>query len=321
MSETTSEPDDELPLALQELLACTGEDERVVLDKILTDGHDQGWVLCDSDDVVLSLTPAQAEILFARAAQREPVIPSQPDAWAEAHPTARPVPEGTSCWAVLTQRCDLVRSFTIEPVVEVARIVKLAADAGAAAARSNSPRLIYLADAGAESVWAVDLRQRAVVPKHALGSVAAIPAIVTLRAQKRFRLRLGQRYWRDPVPDDLVETLQRPLVDAVRRSATRIARFENFAMWLGLRIEDGRVIVLAVAEDGRRGEAEEDWDEVIRILASRSEAATALIEPNESGVYTADDIPLGVWLDSFKFDLDELTYGRRATDASAEPPV
>jgi hypothetical protein len=150
---------------------------------------------------------------------------------------------------------------------------------------------------------------------------AAIPLIDTARAQKRFRLRLGQRYWRDPVPDDLVETLQRPLVDAVRRSTTRIARFQNFVMWLGLRADDASVIILAVAEDGRHAEAQEDWDEVIRILADRSNTATALIEPNESGVYAADDISLGVWLDRFKFDLDELTYGRRASDASAEPPV
>jgi hypothetical protein len=321
VSEKTSEPDEELPEPLETLLACGADEEGAVLDKILADGHNQGWVLCDCDSAVISLSPQQAEILVARAGQRDVVMPSQGDAWADAQPPARPVPDQSSCWAVLTQRCDLVRSFAVEPVVEVARIVKLDAETGAPAARSNSPRLIYLADANDGSVWAVDLRQRAVVPKHALQSITAVPAIDTERAQKRFRLRLGQRYWRDPVPDDLVDTLQRPLIDAVRKSATRIARFENFAMWLGLRADDNQVIVLAVAADGRLDQAREDWDEVMTILTNRSAAAAALIEPNDSGVYAADDISLGLWLDSFKFDFDELTYGRRAGETNAEPPV
>ena len=46
--------------------------------------------------------------------------------------------------------------------------------------------------------------------------------------------------WRDPVPDDLVETLQRPLIGVVKGSRPRVALFENFTKWLGIR-DDGAV--------------------------------------------------------------------------------
>ena len=320
MSETASEPEGELPAPLEVLLACSEEDECAVLNKILTDGHDQGWVLSDCDAEVLVLSPAHADALFARAAKRAPIRPTATDVWADTIPSAQSVPEQPVSWAVLTQRCDLVRNYAVEPVVEIARVVRLDKDM-TAAAKTNSPRLIYLADAGDGGVWAVDLRQRAVITKHALSSIAARPVITSERARKRFRLRLGQRYWRDPIPDDLVEVLQRPLIETVRRSSERIARFENFAMWLGLRAENGKIIVIAVAAEGRVAEAREDWEQVIQMLSARTATAAALVESSDSGVYTADDISLGVWLDSFKFDFDEITYGSRAREANAEPPM
>ena len=81
------------------------------------------------------------------------------------------------------------------------------------------------------------------------------------------------------------------------------------------------MIVIAVALDGRHSDAQEDWDEVIALLDDKEPTAAALINRNESGVYTADDVSLGLWLDSFKFDFDEITYGRRAAESNAEPQV
>jgi hypothetical protein len=131
-------------------------------------------------------------------------------------------------------------------------------------------------------------------------------------------LRLGQRYWRDPVPDDLVETLQRPLRDAVKGSVARIATLRNFTMLLGQRSVADRVLVLAVAEDGRMAEAERDWIDLLDVLRRRAPTAHARID-EASGVYTSDDVPLGLWLDAFKFDFDEITYGSKAGADQATP--
>jgi hypothetical protein len=50
-------------------------------------------------------------------------------------------------------------------------------------------------------------------------------------------------------------------------------------------------------------------------------AAAGLVEPDESGVYAGDDVSLGLWLDSFKFDLDELTFGVVRPDQPPTPAI
>ena len=95
--------------------------------------------------------------------------------------------------------------------------------------------------------------------------------------------------------------LQRPLTKAVKKSAPRVARFANFAMWLGQRAGEN-VLIAAVAAHGREMEAEEDWGEIMKFLEAKEPSAYALIEPHESGAFSASDIPLSFWLESFKFD-------------------
>jgi hypothetical protein len=79
------------------------------------------------------------------------------------------------------------------------------------------------------------------------------------------------------------------------------------------------VLILAIAAEGREAEAERDWGELLDLLRRRAPRARDLIEDNESGVYSHDDVSLALWLDSFKFDLDELTYSRRAEPDQATP--
>jgi hypothetical protein len=264
-------------------------------------------------------SPLETGRFYDTLAQRDEVRLEVADPWATGAPPVQSISGLEPGWVVLTQRCDLVRSYATEPLVEMARAAPLAGMA-AASAKANSPRLIAFADANPDGVWAADLRQRASLPKALLlEQPDLVPAIDGDRARKRFRLRLGQRYWRDPVPDDLVDALQRPLRDAVKGSTARIATLRNFSMLLGQRSPGGRVLVLAVAEEGRETEAESDWLELMEMLRRRAAEAHALIDAEESGVYSPDDIPLGLWLDCFKFDFDELTYCRRADDEHAEP--
>jgi hypothetical protein len=81
------------------------------------------------------------------------------------------------------------------------------------------------------------------------------------------------------------------------------------------------VLVIAVASEERHKEAEQDWDQLMRLLKEKAPKAHALIEPEESGVYGSSDVSLALWLDTFKFDFDELSYGRRADDDHAVPDL
>ncbi len=207
----------------------------------------------------------------------------------------------------------------MEPIVELAR-ARTVEGPDAAAAKTNSPRLVAFAEGADGVVWAADLRQRAWIPKLNLPLQPDLTQpIARDRARKHFRLRLGGRYWRDPVPDDLVNALQRPLRDAVKGSTSRISKLRNFLMWLGLRTDGEQALVIAVASDDRRAEAEADWLELMSHLESSKPDAHALIEPHESGVYSVSEVSLDLWLRSFKFDFDEVTYSRRADDGHAEP--
>ena len=303
---------------LAAVAACGYDEELELLVEILSSGVDQGWFLRCEDESLLSPSPAEMERFLDTMDERPTVKLTEPDPWADGGPAAQPIAGEEQGWIVLTQRCDLVRALHVEPLVEVARAVRIEGDV-VAAAKAGSPRFVAFAPAEAGGVWAVDLRQRAWLPKPQLLQAQPIPAIDGERTRKQFRLRLGQRYARDAVPTDLVESFQRPLRDAVKRSRPRVAQLGSFTAWLGLRTVDGRVIVYAVAAEGREAEAEEDWMELMDWLERTRPGLYALIEPEESGVYAADDLPFGLWLDSFKFDFDEISYSSRAGDDHTPP--
>lgn len=212
------------------------------------------------------------------------------------------------------------RAYRREPLIELARARLITESGDARTARLNPPRLIAFADGPNKATWAADLRQRAVIPKHRLlAQPGLVQPIGDEHRRKQFRLRLGQRYWRDPVPTELVESLQRPLVGVIGRSATRSVFAERFVALLGIRPTSGQVIVVAVRAPGSDEQAEKDWRELSALLEEHEPAAAALIGPEESGVYGVDDVSLGFWLDSFKFDLDEITYGKKASVEQADP--
>lgn len=303
---------------LRAVLTTDTAAEQNMLQCILEAGVDQGWFLRPPVEEILNPSPSEMSWFYDALSGRDAVKPGCADPWSKRTPSARLISGREPGYVILTQRCDLVRAFVAEPLVELAHAAPVDGSA-AATAKANSPRSIFFAEAEGGGVWAADLRQRVAIPKlRLLEQPDLTPAINGERAQKRFRLRLGQRYWRDPVPDDLVEAVQRPLRDTVKGSAARIATLRNFAMLLGQRSEGERVLVLAVAEDGRTAEAERDWIELMELLCNRESAAHARID-EASGVYTADDVPLGLWLDAFKFDLDEITYSSKAREDQATP--
>lgn len=296
------------------LTASTEADERIILDRILASGVDQGCFLRPSLDQLAVVGDERLGRLLQDVSSRPACRPSISDPYADEDPPTSDIDGDEPGWVVLTQRCDLIRAYQVEPLVELARVAVVTDERILQQARSNSPRYVLLAERP-DGAWVIDLRHRGWLPKHLLPDQVVVRPVSDARAVKRLRLRLGQRYWRDPVPDDIVRDVQQPLRDALRGSHAKVARAGYFSEWLGLRDGD-KVLVLPILGDGKdRREAEAAFGEV---LASLSHDVRERLAP-ESSVVGVDDISLGLWLDSFKFDFDEITYGRRADEEHATP--
>jgi hypothetical protein len=285
-----------------------------VLDRILVSGVDQGCFLRPPPDHLAVLDDEEMGRLLEDVSARSDCRPSLEDPFLDQDPPTAAMDGDEPGWVVLSQRCDLIRAYRVEPLVELARVEPVTDEGIIVQARSNSARYVLLADR-ADGAWVVDLRRRACLPKHLLPDEAFARPVSAARAVKRFRLRLGQRYWRDSVPDDIVRDVQLPLRDAIRRSSSRVRKAGYFSEWLGLRDGD-KVLVLAILGEGKdRREAEAAFDELLASLAPELQDRLA----PESAVVDVDDIPLGLWLDAFKFDFDEISYGRRADEDHATP--
>jgi len=161
----TAEPEQDVQLdpRLAAVLACTEEQELEVLHEILRSGIDQGWFLRPSLDELLWPEPRQVEQFFDLLSGRPNVRLTEGDPWALTSPSVEPMPGEEPGWVVLTQRCDLVRPFRAEPVVEVARARRVEGT-DATAAKTNSPRLVAFREDDEGTTWAADLRQRAWIP-------------------------------------------------------------------------------------------------------------------------------------------------------------
>jgi len=285
-----------------------------VLDRILVSGIDQGSFLRPSQHQLAVLDDERLERLLEEASSRPSCRPSIDDPFAGQELPVAAIDGDEPGWVVLTQRCDLIRDYRVEPLVELARAQPVTDQRILDQARSNSPRYVFLAERPT-GAWVVDLRRRAWLPKHALPLQDSVQPLPDARSRKRFRLRIGQRYWRDPVPDDIVRDVQRPLHAALDRSRGRVRLGGYFSEWLGLR--DGeRVLVLAIlGPDKDLREAEAAFDELLNKLKP---VVRERLSP-ESAVVRVDEIAFGLWLDAFKFDFDDISYGSRATEENASP--
>jgi hypothetical protein len=285
-----------------------------VLDRILASGIDQGSYLRPARDQLAVLGDEALGRLHADVSGRPECGPAVDDPYPDKDPPSAAIDGDEPGWVVLMQRCDLIRDYRVEPLVELARAEPVTDRRILDQARSNSPRYVFLAERP-DGAWVVDLRRRAWLPKHLLPGHDSCQPLPDARARKRFRLRIGQRYWRDPVPDDVVRDVQRPLHDALDRSRTRVRLGGYFSEWLGIR-DGGKVLVLAIlgeAKDRREGEAA--FEELLAMLKPEVRERLA----PESAVVEVDDIAWGLWLDAFKFDFDDISYGRRADEDNATP--
>jgi len=301
------------------LSTASQEEELDVLCRILGSGIDQGCFLRPPPEHLIAVSPEQQEILFAALADRPPVGLPSIDAGESLSLGELPIVGDEPGWTVLTQRCDLLRSYCVEPLVELAHTTLIGPDM-AGPARLNSPRLLWLCDHTNDGCWMVDLRRRVLLPKHLVLQSTIVRPFADDRARKLFRHRVSQRHGRDPVPDDIVELLQKPLKKVFSGSNAKVELASHFFAFLAVRAES-ELLLLALRDDDKPAEpADRAFDEILRRLREGDTDQTIALA-KESMVLTAGDLSLDLWLKSCKLSLDEISYGRRAGDDHAQPRV
>lgn len=259
-----------------------------MLDGILVSGIDQGSFLRPRQDQIAVIGDEALGRLLDDVSGRPACGLGVADPFAGQDLPVIAIQGDEPGWVVLMQRCDLIRDYRLEPLVELARAGPVTDRPMLDQARSNSPGYVFLA-ARPDGAWIVDLRRRAWLPKHLLPSQNDAQSLPDARARKRFRLRIGQRYWRDPVPDDIVRDIQRPLHDALDRSRLRVRLGGHFSEWLAIRDGD-KVLVLAILGNGKdRREAETAFEELLTMLKPEVRERLA----PESAVVDVDDIAWG----------------------------
>jgi hypothetical protein len=177
---------------------------------------------------------------------------------------------------VLTQTCDVVRSCTSRPHVEVCPLVQEDSVVASAAARGERPRYAALPHLGNTAV--ADLDRIMTVEKGYLSLLTRRPGWDSDEQIRRFQAAVARRYQRFAFPDDFVRSVKK-LTDKIRSKYgnplsaegslfSRVAqiRVHAFPHWDSTKIEATLVFVL---EPGTLAPLPEELAETTRSAATR----------------------------------------------------
>ncbi len=119
---------------------------------------------------------------------------------------------------LISQDCDLVAKTSTEPFVEALILRVEESDARRFEIERNSARE-FVVDPAAKLV--ADARRRMQLDKALLARFEPEPWPSDSGRFRRFVIWLGRRYWRPAVPDEVVESFQRPVDEVLRRLRRR----------------------------------------------------------------------------------------------------
>ncbi len=300
---------------VERLRQLDADGEQSLLTRILEGGYDQGCFLRPNEGHLIPLHPGSARNAFECLAARETSRRAYDSGIAEE--LRQGVIDGSEPgYVILTQRCDLLAALAVEPFVELAhaRAVNTKSDEGHSAIASSA-RLVELASADGRS-WVIDLRKKALLPKDLLDTYPALQP-VPLDRRSRFRLRLGQRFARDALPEALVAKIQRPLMRVVRKPSVK-QHTAFFSEWLLYERDPGRyqLIALFPPEVVDRAKADDAYEALQRQFP---ESFAALIDADLSGALSMEDLSFLTWLTAKKINLDEVSWHPRTSEGQAQP--
>jgi hypothetical protein len=289
------------------LQQLTDEEERSVLDAVLTRGLDQGWFLrVGESDLVPGSPGAQEEILKAVLSRSGSARPSADDPYLDFDYPVEPISGDTPGFMVVTQKCDLLGAIRKEPMVELVRVRKTADQDELAGIRKVSPRYFGIQD-NKEFAWIADLRSHAFLPKDALLTIGG-HHVMNRDQRRRFCLRLGDRYERQPIPTALVDVLQRPLIDFLKKAANvkHAAHFEDWRVVL----HNPKPTVVAITATGVDRHVAEDAFEALQ--KAMPDTISDVFDQEQSRVILFEELTFALWVNSISLDLDQVTYSKGA---------
>lgn len=309
--------DDDAHEFIERIHALDEQQEGELLDDILTGGYDQGCFLRpEVSDLLPTTDPAVTDAVLGALVERgTKASPTAADPFEhDALPTGEAA--GTERgYVVVTQRCDLVRSLSVEPFVELAGVELVRDKDAIGIAKRNSPRFIFVAD-HPEGAWVADLRRRVVLAKDRLPKYPALQLVAAGEPHKRFKLRAGQRYSRDALPTELVNLLQRPLVKLLSKSGN-MKNVELFSDLIAFRNGDQVQVAAVFGVEVNQHEAEDAWQ---ALEDAMPDELRDLIH-EDSGAVSVAQLNFWTYVHGWKLDLDEVTHHKKAGDAQAPPSL
>lgn len=314
----------ELPCCLNELIGLAEEGERSLLEKVFSEGWDQGCLIIGSTELrPPGLAPHTIDALLAQVASRSSIHPAGlvADPF-EDDPVPQLIPEGEHTGlVVLSQRCDVIKPLCTEPLVEVALAHRSKDDELLAAARSGSSACyLHLSDVGEKEGWLVDLRTRGHVPKHWLAERTPAQLLAVGPSRRRFALRLGERSSRVPVPTAIVDEFQNKLRGWLYSSATRREQCAHFSDLLLLPAEDGSWAVIAILGEGKDADqAMLSFDALLGRIVERVDPFPVSVE--YSGVLRPEELAYADYLAAYRLDFKKVTYGSKSAGTDQAEPA
>jgi hypothetical protein len=314
----------EMQVCLRELSELSEAEEVDLLSHIFTSGWDQGCLLdLEGGAPVPDLSPQRIETLLEVVEGRPRVHPEGgvADPFEEAPLAAEAPPEDGSGLVLLSQRCDLIKSIAVEPLVEVAGASccsdpELLADAR----RHSSAQHVLLADLDEERGWLLDLRTAGHIPKHWLAGRAPSQLLPPGRSRRRFAERVGDRRSRIPVPASVVRGFQSPLRGWLYKGVERNTLCSHFSDLLLLQFDDAWGLIAVPGEGKSLAAAEAAFDDLFAQIAERVGAFP--LSEDHSDVIPLEQLSVADFHDAYRLDLAHVTYGSKSAGGDhAEPAL
>jgi hypothetical protein len=289
------------------LQALSDQQERAILDSVLTKGLDQGWFFrVPEGELVHGASAAQDEILRAVLIRSGKPTATATDPFLDFNYPVVEIEGDEPGFIIVTQKCDLLQTIRKEPLVELARVRKTEDEDELTGIRKTSPRYFGLQDRKVFA-WVVDLRSRAFLPKDALPALDG-GHVLDREQRRRLALRLGDRYERQPIPGSLVDLLQRPLIDCLKKDGNT-AHAAHFHDWR-LIMANPKPFILAVTPPGADRQSAEDSFQALQTAMPSS--VVDILDQDLSRVILFEDLTFAEWFNSISLDLDQVTYSKGA---------
>lgn len=216
---------------------------------------------------------------------------------------------------VVTQTCDVVRSCTDRPFVQLCPVVYLEGQVASEAEKGMRPRYAHLPGIG-DTAFA-DLDRVVTVEKSLLATAARREGCVTDKARRRFGATLGRKYARIAFPNDLNTSLK-GLVGRLRSKHPRDSEEGSALRCLSqIRVtgspswSSDEIDVFLTFSPDTRGEAlsvmsDEAWDQLVDTWIDRCEP-TGVIAQVDGAMIPLEELTALEYLESDRLDLDHLS--------------